>query len=71
MKGQAAVVTADDKEKTKHAAHDVQPLYLSKAATGRVPFLMFKKTVKIDMDKIASLRFVPSENKKSSPAITK
>jgi hypothetical protein len=65
-KGHAAVVTADDKEKSKHAATDVQPLYLSEGAYRTAPFLMFKKTVKIDMDKIASVRFVPSESKKQS-----
>jgi hypothetical protein len=31
-----------------------------------VPYLMFKKTVKVDMDKLASLRFVPSVDKKKA-----
>ncbi|MBI3822261.1 MAG: hypothetical protein HY289_06230, partial [Planctomycetes bacterium] len=29
-----------------------------------LPYLMFKKTVKIDMAKIVSMHFVPSEDKK-------
>jgi len=65
-KGTPGVVTADDKEKSKHTAFDVQPLYLTDGAYRTAPYLMFKKTVKVDMDKIASLRFVPSESKKQS-----
>jgi hypothetical protein len=57
-------IVAADKEKTKHAAHDLQPLYLVDGAYRLLPYVMFKKTVKIDMDKIASLRFIPSEDKK-------
>lgn len=65
-KGTAGTVTADDKEKSKHPAFDVQPLYVSDGAYRTAPFLMFKKTVKVDMDKIASVRFVPSESKKQA-----
>lgn len=64
--GAEGVVTADDKEKSKHTAHGVQPLYVSEGTYRTAPFLMFKKTVKIDMDKIAGLRFMPSESKKQS-----
>ena len=58
------VITADDKEKTKHGAQDVQPVWLVDGQYRIVPYLAFKKTVKIDMDKIAGWRFVPSEDKK-------
>ena len=64
VKGAPSFVTADDKEKTKHAAHDVQPLWLVDGAYRIVPYIMFKKTVKVEMDKIAGIRFVPSEDKK-------
>jgi hypothetical protein len=63
-KGTAANIIATDKEKTKHTAHDLQPLYLIDGSYRVLPYLMFKKTVKIDMDKVVSLRFSPSENKK-------
>ena len=63
-KGPTSVIIAMDKEKTKHAAHELQPLYLIDGSYRVLPYLMFKKTVKIEMDKIASLRFIPSEDKK-------
>ena len=63
-KGTIASIVAADKEKTKHAAHDLLPLYLVDGTYRLLPYVMFKKTVKIDMDKIASLRFIPSEDKK-------
>jgi hypothetical protein len=65
-KGNVGTVTADDKEKSKHPAHDVQALYLSEGAYRTAPFLMFKKTVKIDLDKIASVRFMAAESKKQA-----
>jgi hypothetical protein len=64
VKGIAANLVAADKEKTKHTAHEVLPLYLIDGSYRVLPYLMFKKTVKIDMDKIASLRFIPSQDKK-------
>jgi hypothetical protein len=63
-KGTVASIVAADKERTKHAALDLQPLYLVDGTYRLLPYVMFKKTVKIDMDKIASLRFIPSEDKK-------
>lgn len=66
VKGTPAVITADDKEKTKHAVHDLQPLYLADGQYRVVPYLMFKKTVKIDIDKMAGLRYVPPEDKKKA-----
>ncbi|MSQ94482.1 MAG: hypothetical protein EXR98_07990 [Gemmataceae bacterium] len=64
LKGATAVVTADDKEKTKHTAHDVQPVFLVDGQYRVMAYVMFKKTVKIDWDNLAGLRFVPSEDKK-------
>jgi hypothetical protein len=66
VKGTPAVVTADDKEKTKHTVADLQPLYLVDGQYRVVPYLMFKKTVKIDIDKLVGLRFVPPEDKKKA-----
>jgi hypothetical protein len=66
VKGTPALLIADDKEKTKHTAFDIQPLYLVDGQYRVVPYLMFKKTVKIDMDKLAGFRFVPSEDKKKA-----
>lgn len=63
-KGTLATIVATDKEKTKHTANALQPLYLIDGQYRTLPHVMFKKTVKIDMDKIVSLRFMPSENKK-------
>ena len=65
-KGVAASIVAVDKEKTKHLANGLQPLYRVDGAERLLPYVMFKKTVRIDMDKIASLRFIPSEDKKIS-----
>lgn len=64
VKGIMSAVVAVDKEKTRHTAHDLQPLYLIDGNRRALPYLMFKKTVKIDLDKIVSLRFVPSQDKK-------
>jgi hypothetical protein len=64
--GSAAMVVADDKEKTKHTAYGVQPLYLVDGQYRVIPYLMFKKTVKVDMDKLAGFRFVPAEDKKKA-----
>ncbi len=64
VQGVTATVTADDKEKSKHTAHDIQPLYLVDGTYRVLPIIHFKKTIKIDLDKVASIRFLPSENKK-------
>ncbi len=66
--GTLAVVAADDKEKTKHAVADLQPVYLVDGQYRVVPYLMFKKTVKIGMDKLVGMRYVPPEDKKSPSA---
>jgi hypothetical protein len=64
MKGAPGVIIADDKEKTKHIVYDLQPLYLVDGHYRVLPYVMFKKTVKVDMDKLAGLRFLPPEDKK-------
>jgi hypothetical protein len=66
VKGTPAVVTADDKEKTKHAVADLQPVYLVDGQYRIAPYLMFKKTVKIDMEKLIALRYLPPEDKKKA-----
>ena len=64
VKGAAWSIVAADKEKTKHVAHDLQPLYFIDGGYRVLPYVSFKTTVKIDMDKIAALRFIPSHDKK-------
>jgi hypothetical protein len=63
-KGAVATVIAVDKEKSKHVVHDLQPLYLVNGQYRILPYLMFKKTLKVDMDKITAIRAVPPEDKK-------
>ena len=63
-KGIASAIIAVDK--TKHTVQTLQPLYLIEGNYRVLPYLMFKKTLKLDMDKIVSMRFVPSEDKKIS-----
>jgi len=64
VKGAEAIIIARDKEKTQHTAYGLEPLYLIDGVYRVLPHLMFKKTVKIDLDKIAKLRHFPSEDKK-------
>jgi hypothetical protein len=65
-KGPVTTIIAEDKDKSKHAAFELQPLYQVDGQHRVLPYLMFKKTVKIDLDKIASMRFVPAEDKKKA-----
>jgi hypothetical protein len=65
-KGRAAKVTLADKDKTVLAVTDLQPLYLlGRREMRRVPTLLFKRTVKIDLAKIGKLAFVESEERGS------
>jgi hypothetical protein len=66
VKGRAATIVADDKEKTTHGAAGLTPLYFANGAYRTQPELMFKKTVKIDLDKIAKLRRLPPADKKQT-----
>ena len=63
VKGAATTITADDKEKTKHTAFDLQPIYLVDGSYRTLPYVSFKKTVKVDLDKIVRLKFIPSSDK--------
>ncbi len=63
-KGAVTTIIAEDKEKSKHATIELQALYQIDGQYRVLPYVMFKKTVKIDLDKIAAMRFVPSEDKK-------
>jgi hypothetical protein len=65
-KGMVANIIAIDKERTKHTVYELQPLYLIDGSYRVLPHLMFKKTVKVDMDKLVSLRFIPPSDKKAS-----
>ena len=62
VKGSSAVIIADDK--IQHTAHELQPLWLVDGEYRVLPYLMFKKTVKVELDKIAKLRVIPPANKK-------
>jgi hypothetical protein len=65
--GPAATVIAADKEKTKHPVAGLTALYLRPDGSYHIlPQLMFKKSVKIDLAKIAALRHVEAEDKKQT-----
>jgi hypothetical protein len=67
VKGVPAVVIGEDKEKTRHTVADLTALYQVDGGIYRaLPTLMFKKTVKIDLAKIASMQHVESEDKKQT-----
>ncbi len=63
-KGETYLIQADDKEKTKHTVQDLQPLWFANGAYKVQSFMMFKRTVKVDIDKLAALKFIPSTDKK-------
>jgi hypothetical protein len=67
VKGPTAVVVGQDKEKTHHNVVDVTALY-QRADGGSqfVPALHFKKTVRIELAKIAALRHIEAEDKKQT-----
>jgi hypothetical protein len=64
--GRAALIVANDKEKPKHQAFDLKVLY--KVGTGHqtADTLYFKTAVKIELAKIASLKRVEPQDKKST-----
>jgi hypothetical protein len=66
VKGDPAVVVAADKEKTRHPVADLTALYLAGGHYYPRPQLMFKKTVKVELSKLASLRRVEPEDKKQA-----
>jgi hypothetical protein len=60
--GRPAVITAKDREKTRHKVSDLRALYLVGRGQERLSnLLMFKATVKIDLAKLQKLRRVESE----------
>jgi hypothetical protein len=64
--GRPAVITAQDKEKTRHKVTDLQALY--QAGGGREQLsgtLLFKTTVKLPLAKVEKLRYVEPEEKKA------
>ena len=62
--GRPAVITANDKEKTRHKVSDLRALYLVGRGQERLSnLLMFKATVKIDLAKLQKLRRALSEEK--------
>jgi hypothetical protein len=62
--GRPAVITASDKEKTKHQVSDLRVLYRVGRGQERLSnLLQFKATVKIDLAKLQKLRRVESEDK--------
>lgn len=66
-KGAMALVVGEDKAKTRHDIAEPTVLYqLTGGGARLVPQLYFKKTVKIDLAKIASLRHVEAEDKKQT-----
>ncbi|MBI2806748.1 MAG: hypothetical protein HYX68_17350 [Planctomycetes bacterium] len=66
VEGAQATVIADDKEKSQHPAYDIQALYLTNGQYRVLPYIMFKKTVKVDLAKLAGLRYVPPVDKKKA-----
>lgn len=65
--GKPATILARDKEKTLHPVSELIPLYQAKGNINRtIPTLWFKATVKIELEKIRSLRHAPPENKKQT-----
>jgi hypothetical protein len=62
-KGAVTTIIAEDTEGTKHVACDLQPLYKSDGQYRVLPYLMFNKTVRINLDKIAAMRSIASVEK--------
>lgn len=63
-KGEKVMILAADKEKTTHQVSGLAALYLAGATEITLPHLLFKTTVKIDLDKIQNLKHLPSDDKK-------
>ncbi|MCI0639340.1 MAG: hypothetical protein L0Y72_29190 [Gemmataceae bacterium] len=62
--GRQAAIVAQDKEKTVHAVAGLAPLYKVGAGYRTLPYLVFQKTVRIDLDKIEHMANLPAKNKK-------
>jgi hypothetical protein len=60
-----AVIIGEDKEKPRHEVSDLTAMYRQADGSVRLtPQVFFKKTVKIDLSKLAALRHIESEDKK-------
>jgi hypothetical protein len=67
VSGKRATILAREKEKSLHHVWDLLPVYQAKGDVVRTQLtLWFKSTVKIELDKIQSLRHIPPENKKQT-----
>ncbi|MFO0864254.1 MAG: hypothetical protein U0744_06295 [Gemmataceae bacterium] len=66
MNGRSAVVLANDKEKPKHQAFDLKALYKVGSSHQTADVLWFKTSVKIELEKIASMKRVESQDKKNA-----
>lgn len=62
--GRLGTIVADDKEKTVHKVYDLVPLYKVGNAFRTVPALMFQKTFKVEIAKIAKMTHLPAKDKK-------
>jgi hypothetical protein len=67
FKGVTAVIVGEDKARPRHEVADLTALYHLADGTERlVPRLFFKKTVKLDLAKLAALRHVEPDDKKQT-----
>jgi hypothetical protein len=63
VQGRAAVVIAQDKEKTEHKVHGLTPLYRVGTGQRLAQVLMFQKVGQLDVAKLALLRQLPADKK--------
>ncbi len=64
VSGRQSTIVAQDSEKAVHAVAGLTPLYKVGAGYRTLPYLVFQKTVRIDMDKIEHMANLPAKNKK-------
>jgi len=64
--GAATKLIADDKEKSVHEAIGLTGLYSAAGKSVLTPAMMFKKTVKVDLAKVSSLKHIAPENPKET-----
>lgn len=62
--GRAALIVAQDKEKSSHMVRNLMPLYKVGAGQKRAAVLMFQKIGQIDIAKLSGLRQLPPPSKK-------
>lgn len=59
-----AVVSVRGKEKARHEVQGLRPLYRKGAGNQVMPYLMFQKTVKVELKDLARMRHLPAKDKK-------